>query len=157
MPRLGPREGLDAVGGERQTDAGVANAGPWQPRAHAVAAVPVRRSGVHLRENAPRALLVPRVDARGQPVFGVVHERHGLLIARHLLDTDDRPEALVLHQAHAVVDLREDGGLEPVALALESVAAGEQFRALTLRVGDLAFEDPELRASGDCADIGRFV
>ena len=38
---LRPREGLDAVGRQRQADAGVADARPRQPRAHAVAAVPV--------------------------------------------------------------------------------------------------------------------
>ena len=39
VPRLRPRERLDAVGRQREAEARVLDAGPRQPRAHAIAAV----------------------------------------------------------------------------------------------------------------------
>ena len=55
VPGLGPREGLDAVGRHRQPDARITHAAPGQTRAQAVAAVPVHRAGMHLRQHAARA------------------------------------------------------------------------------------------------------
>src|SRR5262249_21952115 len=149
VPRLGAREGLDAVGREREADAGVTDPRPRETRTHAIAAIPVRRSGAHAGKNPPRALLVGRVDARGQPVRRVVHERDGLLVARDLLDADDGAEALVAHQGHAVIDVYEYGRLEPVALAVHDAASGEKLRALALGIGRLPLEHVELRAPRD--------
>src|SRR4029450_12269852 len=117
MPRLRPGKRLDAVGGQSKTDAGMAHARPGQPRAHAVATVPVRRSRVHLSEDAPRSLNIGRVDASGEPVLGVVYARHRLGFVLQLPDADDRAEALICHQGHAMIDVDEDGGLEPVPFA----------------------------------------
>jgi hypothetical protein len=72
----------------------------------------------------------------------------------HLLDADQRPEALLLHQEHAVVDAGEDGRLEPVALPLDALAAAAQRRALGEGIGHLFLEHRELRRAGDGADVG---
>ena len=68
-------------------------------------------------EDLPRAALVLRVDAGGQPVVGVVHEIDRRLVVGDGLDADDRAEALVAHQRHRMVDVGEHRRLEPVALA----------------------------------------
>src|SRR2546427_8309742 len=123
MPGLGARESLDAIRRQRDADSRMSDARPRQPWADAIAAVPVHRAGADLREDFSGALRIGRVDARGQPVFGVVHERDGLGVAGDFLNADDWAEALVLHDAHAVIDVDEDGRLEPVALALDDVAS----------------------------------
>ena len=51
--------------------------------------------------------------------------------ARHLSegrDADDRPEALLAHQRHRVVNLAEDGRFEPVAGLLDHMPAALQLR-----------------------------
>jgi len=47
---------------------------------------------MHLREDVARARFVLRVDACRQAVLGVVHQSHRLVVARHLLEADDRPK-----------------------------------------------------------------
>ena len=44
-------------------------------------------------------------DRGGQPVGAVVHQRDRLLVVAHLHDADDRPETLLAHDAHLVVDI----------------------------------------------------
>ena len=64
VPRLRPRERLDAVRRQREADPRVLDARPRQPRAHAVAAVPVDRTRVDALEDVLRALLVGRSKRR---------------------------------------------------------------------------------------------
>ena len=65
VPRLRPRERLDAVRRQRQSDSRVTDARPRQPRAHAIAAVPVDAAGMELRQDPARALRV--VACRRRP------------------------------------------------------------------------------------------
>ena len=112
---------------------------------------------MNLGKDAPRALLIGRVDACGEPVLAVVHEFDRLAVVLDLLDADDRSEALVAHQRHAVVDIDEYRRLEPIALAPDDLAAGQQPCSFALGVGDLVSQDVELQRAGDRADIGRLV
>ena len=61
VPRLRPRERLDAVGRQREADARVPDARPRQPRAHAVAAVPVDGAGVDAARGSACARCSSRV------------------------------------------------------------------------------------------------
>src|SRR5206468_8835315 len=138
-------------------DPRMADARPRQPRADAIAAIPVDAAGFYLPENPPRALGIGRVYAGGQAVVGVVHQVDRRLVVGDGLDADDRTEALVLHQGHRVVDVHQDRRLEPVALAAHDAAAGEELRAFLLRIGDLLLQHIELRTPRDRADVGRLV
>ena len=70
MPGLRPRERADAFGRQRHAHPRTPDARPRQPRADAVAAVPVHRARPDAGENRVRARLVGRVYARGRPLFG---------------------------------------------------------------------------------------
>src|SRR6185437_3873242 len=125
VPRFGPREGLDAGAREREADARPPDAGPRQPRAHAIAAVPVRGARAHTREDALRALAVSREDAGGEPVGRVVHQGEGRVVVRGGHDADEGAEGLVAHHRHRVVHGREDRRLEPAAGARQASPAEE--------------------------------
>ena len=127
VPGLGPDEGPDAVAPQGAAHAGVAAPRPGQAGADPVAAVPVDAAGVDARQDGfARARSSRRVDAGGEAVAGVVHERQRLVVAGDLLDADDRAEALLAHQLHAVVDVGEHGRREPVARARPSAARRAQ-------------------------------
>ena len=95
VPGLRAREGLDAVRPQVTHDPGTPHAGPRQPRADAVAAVPVHRARMHLSANLPRSFFVGRVDAGGKPGTRCRSSRcDRLRRRRRLLNADDRAEAL---------------------------------------------------------------
>ena len=75
----------------------------------------------------------------------------------HAGNRHDRPEALLAHDRHAVVDVDEHGRFEPVAGSIEAPASAEHTRPLTDRVGHLGFEHIHLRGAGERADVGGVV
>src|SRR6185503_18805115 len=157
VPGLGPCESLYAIGRQREPDAGMTDARPGQPGTNAVAAVPVHRARPYFGQDPARALFVRRVDPRGEAVFAVVHHQHRFGVVPDLLDADDRPEALVAHQAHPMVDVGHYRRLEPVAVALDDLAAGQQGRAAPLRIGHLLLQNFQLRAARDRSDVGLVI
>ena len=127
---------------------------PRQARAHAVTAVPVHAAGVDALQYGPGACLVGREDTRRQAIARVVHQRQRFLVATHLLDADDGTEALFPHQLHAVVHLGENGGLEPVAGALDPLPSHAQRGTLGFGIRHLRRQHAQLRCARDRADIG---
>ncbi len=91
-----------------------------------------------------------RVEAVGR----VVGQAQRLVGAAHLHDRQHRPERLVAHDGHVVVDVDQHRGLvpEPVA-ALDPAPAGEHPRAALDRVRDVALDDVELGREGHRADV----
>ena len=103
MPRLGPREGLDAVGGERQTDAGVAdddaaidqmNDTEYGLTASVYSADEKRAKRILARINAGSVYwnCCDRVSPR-LPWSGVKHSGIGLTLSTYGIQTFTRPKA----------------------------------------------------------------
>src|SRR4051812_22853004 len=98
VERLPPGQRQEAVLRERHSLTGVLHARPGEQRIEVVAAVHEERAGLDLRADAEGPLLVAGPDSRGQAVGAVVHQPDGLVVVGHLLDADDRAEALLHHQ-----------------------------------------------------------
>src|SRR5688572_7892181 len=112
MPGLGLHERADAGDGERGAGAGFLPSGPGQAGTDAVAAIPAAGTGIDGGEDAFGAGAVSGVHARGQAVFGVIHQCDGFGIVIDDLNADDRAEALLAHEQHAMVGIGEYRRLE---------------------------------------------
>src|SRR5262245_6003862 len=72
--RLGLDERPDPREAQGAPDPRVPAAGPGEPRAHPVAAIPVGGTGIHTREETARPVAVGRVYGGRQPIKRIVHE-----------------------------------------------------------------------------------
>jgi hypothetical protein len=86
-----------------------------------------------------------RADARREAEIGVVGEVERLVVVLGAGDRGDRPKDLLAGDAHAVVDVREQGRrqVEAGAVALQELAAGGEGGALVLAdldVGEVLVE-----------------
>src|SRR6185436_10635101 len=157
MPGLGLQEGADPVGRQGRPDARVLAPRPGEARADPIAAVPVDAAGVDAPEDPLGPGPVGRVHPRGEPVLGVVHQAHRLIVVGDHLQADDRAEALVAHHLHLMVHVGEHGGLEVPALALEAPSARQQAGAALADVGHLGVQHRQLLLAGERADVGGLV
>ena len=103
----------------------------------------------------PAALLGP--DARRQPVRRVVGLRDRLAGGAEGEHGDDRPEDLLLGDAVALADAREDGGPEPEPVAGQVAAAVPALGALGLADLDHLLDPLELGPAVDRPDVGVLV
>ena len=103
------------------------------------------------------ALGVTREHRRGEAIGRVVGEPHGLLGVVHLHDRQGRPERLLGHDLHRVVDIYEHGRLVEATWALQLVAAREHARALLHSVGDVVLDRLQLGRERDRANLDRAV
>lgn len=108
---------------------------------------------LQLPRNAVRTHDILCEDRRAETVDSLIGHLHGLLLSLERRNDDEGPEDLLLVDRHARLDIREDGGLDEVALSVadvgEGLAAtdelgalvlaglGEAEHALVLRLGDL--------------------
>src|SRR6476646_4545607 len=118
-------------------------------RPHDAGAEPLRHP-----EDA-RALLRP--DAGAEPVRCVVRLLQRLLRRAEGEHGQHRAEDLLLRDAVALRDVREDGRREPVALLREDAGRLEDLRALLLAGGDEFLDLLELGGGVDRPDVGVLV
>ena len=69
------------------------------------------------------------------------------------LNADDRAEGFFLHELHRMIHVREDRGLEVVALAVHALSAAKELGALLLRISDLRIENFHLRFASERPDV----
>ena len=108
-------------------------------------------------EDLHRSLAARRVDSGGQPVLGIVHQRHRFGVAAHALDADDRAEGLLPHDLHRVVDLGQHARLEEIAAVRQALSSAEAGGPLCLRVQHLPPENLQLARTGHRAQVGRGI
>src|SRR5918995_2811581 len=106
MPRLRPGKRLVSDDRERAAAPRVLYPGPGERRVEIIAAVHVDGPGFELAADAPGGVLVLGPDRRGEAIGGIIHEPDRLIVVGHLHDADHRPETLLAHDRHLVVDLR---------------------------------------------------
>ena len=132
---------------------GRSGGGPPTAGAHdrAVGRVPVRVADVEPAEDRFGAVPVAGEHRRAEAVVGVVHPRNRLVVVATIARPITGPNDSSRMSAMRVVDVDDDGRLEPVARSIDAMTTGEHARALAARVGDLCVEHVELlaaRASG---------
>mmetsp|Transcript_27 Transcript_27/g.46 ORF Transcript_27/g.46 Transcript_27/m.46 type:complete len:203 (+) Transcript_27:75-683(+) len=154
---LGDDERLDADGRKGSAHAGALAATPREEGRHAVAAVPVGGTTVHLGQKPLCARLVRAPHPGGEPKVSVIHEGQRLLVGRDGLDPYDRTERLVLHERHGVVHAAQHGRRVEAGLVGEQRTTDVEGRALGDGVVDLRLEEgwrareshrPEVRLGG---------
>ena len=92
-------------------------------------------------------------DRRLQPVAAVVGERDRLLGVGDAHHRQRRPEGLLGHAEHRVVDAGQHGRLVEAARALADPAPGPDLGAALDRVADVGVDQLELRREDDRADV----
>src|SRR5215213_425420 len=108
---------LDALGAVAHADARLAHAAERKLLRGVVddAVVHARVAGLDAGGEALALVDVLGPDARVEPVARVVGELDRLLLVAHLHDRQRRPERLLDHDLHRVVDVGQHGRLEEVA------------------------------------------
>ena len=95
-------------------------------------------------------------DRRLEPVRPVVGQPHRLLGVADPHHRQRRPEGLLVHAAHRMVDVGEDGRLEEAAGGrLGALTAGDDLGALGDRVADVRLDQLELGREDDRPDVHR--
>src|SRR3990172_7959865 len=125
------------------------------------AGVYIDDAGRYLFHRLERPAHVPRVDGGDEPGGHVVVDRHRLVEAGAGDDVSHGAEDLLLGDAHARPDVREDSGLEEVA-AVQAIAGGARaadgyLRALLAADLHVALDLLELGPVDDRADLRRLV
>src|ERR1017187_3470054 len=87
---------------------------------------------------SPFGILGP--DGRRQPVRAVVHQPDGLVVAVYRHDSNDWPETLFHHEAHAMVDTHQPRRLEEVSRPAHSMSPRQYPRASVHGLLYLEFE-----------------
>ena len=80
-----------------------------------------QRASLQLVRHADSPLVIFRVDSRGETIGRVVSLSDNLLLISELVHGDHGSEDLLLDDSHAGLHVREDGRLDPVAVAAVSV------------------------------------
>src|SRR3990172_9225176 len=125
------------------------------------AGVYIDDAGGYLFHRLERHAHVARIDGGDQTVGHVVVDRHRLVEVGEGDDVGHGAEDLLLSDAHAGPDVREDGGLEEVA-AVQAIAGGARaadgyLRALLAADLHVALYLLELGPVDDRADLPRPV
>lgn len=94
------------------------------PRVTVLTTIDPDHTGLDLRGDAVRALQVLREDGRAETVARVVGAADGFLFRGEGHDGDDGAEDLFAVDTHGVRDVREDGGLDEVAILELGVGRG---------------------------------
>src|SRR4051794_26688797 len=122
--------GLERVGAELATDAGLLEAAERGRDAHRAVRVDRDHAGLDRPRDAQGARAVAGPDRAGEAVDRLVGEGDRLRLAAEGDDRGDRPENLLAGGPVVVGDRAEDHGREPVAVALGGGAADRDRRVV---------------------------
>jgi len=87
---------------------------------------------------------VPGMHTGGESIKGIMRLPKHFLDILELCNGDDRPENLLLHDLHLLVDIGEDRGLDKVALLAVAAAPGLDLGTLVLARLDVVHDAREL-------------
>ena len=98
---------------------------------------------------------VAREDRSTEPKLAVVGEADCLLGILDLHDRQSRPEGLLVHRRHRMVNVNEHRRLKEVAGAAAALTAGKNLGAAGNCLVDVPLNDVNLRREGHRADLNR--
>ena len=112
-------------------------------------------SGVQLLREPPRRAARACPARSGEAERGVVREPDSFVERIHRHDGQERPERLVAHRVHRVVDAGEDGRGKPPPFRPRALPSHENLRAFRDRVLEMRFDEIPLPGGREGAHVGR--
>lgn len=136
MDGLDLRVGVQASFAKLATDTALLDTTERHAEVTVIAAVDPHHTGLDIGGNTVGALNVPSEDCGAKAVCSVVSTGDGLVLGSEAGDSNEGSEYLLAVDAHRVLNIGEDSGLDEEATAITNVlvrhAAGNERRALGL-------------------------
>src|SRR5436190_14432613 len=137
MKRLRSCKSPKACVTEGKSKARMLSAAPGHCRTDAITAVPVAGTNIQCFGHRNRAFLISGINRRSQAVLSVAHFQHRFSVVLDFHDSDNWAKRLVDHYTHLVGNVRQDGGFEIIAFAVNFLAARMQSSSVLNRLVNL--------------------